>query len=74
MLNAKTGGLIKDIYVGAPMDVVPAIGATITGVEQVILTVGSTSFFLGGVATPGDIVALDLANPPTASTSTTTVV
>jgi glucose dehydrogenase len=73
-LNAKTGLLINDLYVGAPMDVVPAIGATISGQEQVILTVGSPSFFLGGVATPGDIVALTVQNAPAASTSTTTVV
>ena len=74
-LNAKTGALINDLYVGAPMDVVPAVGATISGQEQVMLTVGSPSFFLGGVATPGDIVALTLQGVPSApSTSTTTVV
>jgi len=72
MLNAKTGILIRDFYVGAPMDVVPAIGATISGQEQLILTVGSPSFFLGGVATPGDIVALNPQNVPATSTTTVT--
>lgn len=71
MLNAKTGSLIHDLYVGAPMDVVPSIGATISGEEQVILTVGSPSFFLGGVATPGDIVALAPTGQPAPATTTT---
>jgi hypothetical protein len=70
MLNAQTGAVIKDMFVGAPMSVVPAIGATISGTEEVILTVGSG--FVFGTSAPGDIVALQLQNLPATNTVTTT--
>jgi outer membrane protein assembly factor BamB len=73
LLNAKTGALIKDLYLGAPMDVVPSIGSTIKGQEEVIQVVGSPSFFLGGVATPGDVVALTLTGQPPAASTTTII-
>jgi outer membrane protein assembly factor BamB len=70
MLNAQTGAVIKDMFVGAPMSVVPAIGATISGTEEVILTVGSA--FVFATSAPGDIVALQLQNLPATNTVTTT--
>jgi len=70
MLNAQTGAVIKDLFIGAPMDVVPSIGATASGTEEIILTVGSASFF--GPSTAGDIVALQLQNLGSANTVTTT--
>ena len=74
MLNAQTGAVIKDLFTGAPMDVVPSIGATASGTEEVILTVGSASFF--GPSTAGDLVALQLQNagPSGVVTSTATAV
>jgi outer membrane protein assembly factor BamB len=72
MFNAQTGALIKDMFIGAPIDVVPAIGATTSGQEQVILSVGSASFF--GPDAPGDVMALQLQNIPAPNTVTTTSV
>ncbi len=69
-LNAQSGAVIKDMFIGAPMDVVPSIGATASGTEEVILTVGSGSFF--GPTVPGDIVALQLQATPTPNTITST--
>jgi glucose dehydrogenase len=79
MLNAQTGQLVRDYYLGAPMDVGVSIGASISGQEYILTPVGTCS--LEAVATcpgstPGDIVALTLTTPPpssvTVSTSTVT--
>jgi outer membrane protein assembly factor BamB len=73
MLNAKDGTLIKDIFIGGPLNVLPAIGATQSGQMMVIfpITSGIVSW---GTGVPGDIVALSLQNVPTgpANTITTT--
>jgi hypothetical protein len=79
MLNAKTGALVRDYYIGAPMDVGVAVGASIAGNEYIILPVGACSIEAVSTCpgtTPGDIVALSLtAQPPsTASTSVSTSV
>ena len=79
MVNAQTGDLIRDYYIGAPMDVSVSIGAAVSGQEYILLPVGTCSFEAVSTcpgSTPGDIVALTLSTPPpsTASTSTTTVV
>jgi hypothetical protein len=74
MLNGMTGAVIKDDFLGAPMAVVPAIGATTSGQEEVVVSVGDSSFF--GTAVPGDLVALALTGSSSggsASVSTTTV-
>jgi len=78
MLNAQTGSLVRDYYIGAPMDVGVAVGASIAGQEYIILPVGACS--IEAVSTcpgtvPGDIVALTLTGqPPSTQTSTTTAV
>jgi len=71
MLNARTGDLIRDFYIGGPLNVTPAIGATTSGVMEVIvpITAGSVTW---GTGVPGDLVALTLQNVP-ASGSTNTV-
>jgi outer membrane protein assembly factor BamB len=69
LLNAQTGAVIKDLFLGAPMQVVPAIGATTSGVMEIILPVGVERFFGGGVSTPGDIIALTLQNVGTTTTT-----
>jgi glucose dehydrogenase len=70
MLNAQTGALIKNLFIGGPLNVLPSIGATASGTMQVILpiTAGIVSW---GNGVPGNIVALSLKNLP-ASTVTTT--
>ena len=70
ILNAQSGNLIKDLFVGGPMDVSPAIGSTISGTEEVILTVGSGAQF-GGTPTSGDIVALQLQSVGLVTTTAT---
>ncbi|MDA4118684.1 MAG: PQQ-binding-like beta-propeller repeat protein, partial [Thaumarchaeota archaeon] len=72
MLNAQTGATIKDLFTGGPMDVPPAIGATQSGTEEVILTVGSGGQF-GPAAVPGDIVALQLQAQLTSSVTSLSI-
>jgi len=72
MLNAQTGTVVKDLFIGGPLNVLPSIGATASGTEEVIvpITAGSVTWANG---VPGDIVALTLQNIPAAvATSTVT--
>jgi outer membrane protein assembly factor BamB len=76
MLNATTGNLIQDLYIGGPINQIATIGATVTGQVEVIfpITAGLVSW---GTAVPGDIVALSLQGQPASgagSITTTTVV
>ncbi len=79
MLNASTGHLVRDYYIGAPMDEGVSFGASLTGQEYILLSVGVCD--LEAITTcpgttPGDVMALTLQNvpPPSTSGSTTTVV
>jgi len=70
LFNAQTGALIKDLYIGGPDEILPSIGATTAGTEEVFLSINTG---LGSTAVPGDLVALTLQNvPASAGTSTTT--
>ncbi len=71
ILNARTGSLVKDLFIGGPLNVLPSIGATVNGTEEVVfpITAGIVSW---GTAVPGDIVALTLQSQPGATTSTAT--
>ena len=75
VLNAKTGDLIKDIFIGGPINELATVGATVSGEMEIIfpITAGLVSW---GTAVPGNIVALTLQGVPTttatASTSTAT--
>jgi len=76
MYDATTGALLRDYYIGAPMDVGLSIGAAVNGQQYILMPVGTCGN--GAVSTcpgstPGDIVALTLQNVPPASASTTTV-
>ncbi|MDG6967584.1 MAG: PQQ-binding-like beta-propeller repeat protein [Nitrososphaerota archaeon] len=78
MLNAQTGNMIRDYYVGAPMDIGLSIGASASGQEFILVPVGTCSFSAITTcpgSTPGDIIALTLQGipPSTSSASTTTV-
>jgi glucose dehydrogenase len=76
MLNAQTGKLVRDYYLGAPMDVGVAIGASVSGQEFVLVPVGTCSLEAVSTcpgSTPGDIIALTLTTPPPSTASTTTV-
>jgi hypothetical protein len=75
MVDATTGKLISDYYIGAPMAQGLSIGASVSGQEYIILPAGSCSPEAVATCpgtTPGDIIALTLQNVPT-STSTATV-
>jgi hypothetical protein len=72
MLNAQTSTLIKDYYIGGPLNELAVIGATASGTEEVVtaITAGSVTW---GTGVPGDIVALTLQNvPPSGPGSTVT--
>ena len=75
MINAQSGQLVRDYYMGAPMDAGLAIGASISGQEYIVVPVGTCG--AGSIttcpgSTPGDIIALTLSGQPTASTTTAT--
>jgi len=73
MVDATTGQLIRDYYIGAPMDIGVTIGASVNGQEYILTPVGGCGYqFVGCVSSVGDIVALTLSNVPPPSTSTST--
>ncbi len=77
MIDAATGHLLRDYYIGAPMDVGVSIGAAVNGQEYILTPVGGCGFSTTCPGTTaGDVVALTLTSvpPPSTSTSTTTVV
>jgi glucose dehydrogenase len=71
MLNARTGTLIKDLFIGGPLNVLPSIGATASGQMEVIvpITAGAVTW---GTGVPGNLVALSLQNVPAGPTNTVT--
>jgi hypothetical protein len=71
MLNAQTGKLIKDLFIGGPLNVLPSIGATASGQMEVIFPI-TAGLVTWGTGVPGDIVALTLQNVPAATTNTVT--
>jgi hypothetical protein len=71
MLDAKTGNTIKDLFIGGPLNVLPSIGATVSGQMEVILPI-TAGILSWGTGVPGDIVALTLQNIPPATTNTVT--
>jgi outer membrane protein assembly factor BamB len=71
MLNANTGAVLRDFYLGAPMDVTPGIGATANGTEDIFIEIGSGQLFAAS-SSPGDLIALSLTTAPSSSASATT--
>ena len=71
MLDAKTGNTLKDLFIGGPLNVLPSIGATASGVMEVIFPI-TAGIVTWGTGVPGDIVALSLQNVPTGTTNTIT--
>jgi len=76
MVNAATGTLVRDYYIGAPMDQLVSVGSSVQGQESLIVPVGTCSFEAISTCpgtTSGDVIALTLpANLPTSTTSTAT--
>jgi glucose dehydrogenase len=64
MLNAKTGDLVKAYYIGGPLNVLPSIGATTNGTEEIVVPV-TAGLVTWATSVPGDLVALTLKNVPT---------
>jgi outer membrane protein assembly factor BamB len=67
MINAQTGKLIRDMFIGGPLNVGVQFGATINGTMELMvpITIGDEAW-AGASAVPGGIVALSLQNyPPT---------
>jgi len=77
ILNAANGNLVRDYYIGAPMDEGVSLGASISGQEYILLHVGVCDLEAVSTCpgtTPGDILALTLQNVPPPSTSASTTV
>jgi len=72
MLNAQTGQLIRNFYVGGPLNVLPSIGATSSGQEEVVVSI-EAGLVTWGTSVPGDLVGLTLQSLPPSSAATTTV-
>jgi hypothetical protein len=76
MLNQKDGSLVRDYYIGAPMDVAASVGSSASGQEYILIPVGTCSFEAVVTCpgtTPGNVIALTLNNLPTTIVSATTV-
>jgi glucose dehydrogenase len=69
MLNALNGDVVKNYYIGGPLNVLPTIGATTNGTEEIIVPV-TTGLVTWATSVPGDIVALTLQAPSTTATGT----
>ena len=63
--------MIKDYYIGGPLNVLPSVGATVSGQMQVILPI-TAGLLTWGTGVPGDIVALTLQNVPSTTINTVT--
>jgi len=77
MIDATTGNLLRDYYIGAPMDQGVSIGAAANGQEYILVPVGTCSFEAVKTCpgtTSGDVVALTLQNIPTTTTTSTATV
>ncbi|MDA4118561.1 MAG: PQQ-binding-like beta-propeller repeat protein [Thaumarchaeota archaeon] len=77
MLNAQNGNLVKDFYIGGPLNVHASIGATTSGQMEIIVPI-TAGLVTWGTGVPGDIVALTLQNVPASGggstvTSTSTI-
>jgi outer membrane protein assembly factor BamB len=70
MLNAQTGELIKDYFIGGPLNVHPSIGATAGGTVEIVFPIFGRPNW-GGVV-PGNIVALQLQQRQGGATTTIT--
>jgi hypothetical protein len=70
ILNAQTGKLVRDIYIGGPLNQLATFGATVNGSEELVMSINS-----GGTSqnVPGDIFAMSLSIPSAVGASTTTV-
>ena len=76
MLNAQSGQLLRDYYIGAPMAIGVAIGAAVSGQEYILVPVGTCSLEAVSTCpgtTPGDLVALSLQNVPPSTNSSVSV-
>jgi glucose dehydrogenase len=70
-LNAQNGNVVKEVYIGGPLNVLPSIGATASGQMQVIIPI-TAGLVTWGTSVPGDIVALNLQIPAGGGTTTVT--
>jgi hypothetical protein len=69
IINGSSGTLLKDAYIGGPLNELPSVGATVQGKEEVLLPITTGFVTWAPSAVPGDIVALSLSTQ--SSTSTT---
>jgi hypothetical protein len=67
MYNATTGKLVRDLYVGGPLEQIASVASSIQGKEEVIMSIDAGD---SPETPPGDIFALSIQ--PITSTTTTT--
>jgi len=63
--------VIKDLYIGGPLNVLPSIGATASGTMEVIFPITAGPGISWADAVPGDLVALTLQNVPSNTVTAT---
>jgi hypothetical protein len=72
MLDAQKGTLVKDMFIGGPLNETPTIGATVSGQMEIIVPITAGAGLSWGAAVPGNLVALSLQNVPAATTNVVT--
>jgi glucose dehydrogenase len=70
-IDAQTGKLIRDYFIGGPLNVLPSIGATTSGNVVVLIPI-LAGLVTWGTSVPGDLVAMSLQSVPSTSTNTVT--
>ncbi|HUI00027.1 MAG TPA: hypothetical protein VLX56_00175 [Nitrososphaerales archaeon] len=71
MLNAGTGAVVKDFFIGGPLNELATFAATASGQEEVIFPI-TAGLVTWGTGVPGDLVALSLTNVQATGAGTTT--
>jgi hypothetical protein len=69
MYNATTGTLVRDYYVGGPLEQIASVASSIQGKEEVIMSINAGD---SPETPPGDIFALSIQPITSTATSTTT--
>jgi outer membrane protein assembly factor BamB len=70
MYNATNGNLVRDYYIGGPLEQIASVASTDAGKEEVIMSIDAGD---SPETPPGDIFALSI-QPVTGTTTTTTTV
>ncbi len=71
-VNDQTGAVVGNKLIGGPLTILPSIGATTNGTEEMFLPIAEPGLYFSGSAPLGDLVVLSLPKSVGVSTVTQT--